>query len=138
MSQREDLTIFAYGTNSTFGRGTSFDDYDAISNLPALDAIADAVDGETAQKLIAKVKAGGIFASVLGAPGNDKDYPNVKVVRVYVKPDVKTMSQMVQAVTTGKLMISITRKFPLKDAAQAHAAVAQGVAGKGLLVAHIM
>lgn len=113
----------------------AIDDDEAISKLPALDAVADAVDGETAQKLIAKVKAGGIFASVLGAPGNAKDYPNVKVVPVYARPDAKILSQMVQAVTTGKLKIPITKKFPLKDAAQAHSAVAQGVAGKVLLVA---
>ena len=40
------------------------DDDTAIANLPPLDAVADTVGGRTAAKLIAKVKPGGVFASV--------------------------------------------------------------------------
>jgi len=36
------------------------DDDAAIANLPMLDAVADTVGGRTAEKLIAKVKAGGV------------------------------------------------------------------------------
>ena len=43
------------------------DDDNAIANLPMLDVVADTVNGKTAEKLIAKVKPGGVFASVLGA-----------------------------------------------------------------------
>ena len=46
------------------------DDDNAIANLPMLDVVADTVNGKTAEKLIAKVKPGGVFASVLGAPRN--------------------------------------------------------------------
>jgi NADPH:quinone reductase-like Zn-dependent oxidoreductase len=35
------------------------DDDTAIANLPPLDAVADTVNGRTAEKLIAKVKPGG-------------------------------------------------------------------------------
>src|SRR5277367_5374463 len=42
------------------------DDDTAIANLPPLDAVADAVGGRTAEKLIAKVKPGGVFAAVNG------------------------------------------------------------------------
>ena len=38
------------------------DDDTAIVNLPPLDAVADTVGGGTAEKLIAKVKPGGVFA----------------------------------------------------------------------------
>ncbi len=38
------------------------DDDAAIANLPPLDAVADTVGGKTAEKLIAKVKPGGVFA----------------------------------------------------------------------------
>src|ERR1700727_2025936 len=55
------------------------DDDTAIANLPPLDAVADSVGGRTAQKLIAKVKPGGVFASVAGAPQNAPKYPSVKV-----------------------------------------------------------
>jgi len=46
------------------------DDDTAIANLPPLDAVADAVDGRTAEKLIAKVRPAGVFATVLRAPQN--------------------------------------------------------------------
>src|SRR6202161_2506524 len=54
------------------------DDDTAIANLPPLDAVADAVGGRTAEKLIAKAQQGGGFASVLGAPQNATKYPSVK------------------------------------------------------------
>src|SRR5271154_2842222 len=55
------------------------DDDNAIANLPMVDVVADTVNGKTAEKLIAKVKPGGVFASVLGAPRNAGKYPTVKV-----------------------------------------------------------
>jgi hypothetical protein len=70
----------------------------------------------------------------LGAPQNIKDYPSVKVVRVYATPDAKILVYMAQAVKAGKLRIPIGRKWPLKGAEQGHAAVAKGSAGKSLLV----
>src|SRR5579871_4438618 len=54
------------------------DDDGVIASLPLLDAVADAVGGRTAEKLIAKVKRGGVFASVLGAPQNAAKYPFVR------------------------------------------------------------
>ena len=59
------------------------DDDTAIANLPMLDAVADAVSGNTAEKLIAKVKPGGVFAAVVGAPQHAATYPSVKVVPVF-------------------------------------------------------
>jgi NADPH:quinone reductase-like Zn-dependent oxidoreductase len=58
-------------------------DDDAMASLPPLDAVADAVGGDTAEKLLAKVKKGGVFASVLGAPQNAKDFSNINIVMVY-------------------------------------------------------
>src|SRR5271169_2831756 len=43
------------------------DDDTAIASLSPLDAVADSVGGKTAEKLIAKVKPGGVFASCRGA-----------------------------------------------------------------------
>jgi NADPH:quinone reductase-like Zn-dependent oxidoreductase len=113
------------------------DDDNAMANLPQLDAVADTVCGNTAEKLIAKVKRGGLFASVLGAPQNAKQYPAVKVVLVlvYANPDAKILLYMAQAVKAGRLKIPIERKLSLKDADKGHAAVAKGgVGGKLLLV----
>src|SRR5580700_5746979 len=111
------------------------DDDNAIANLPMLDVVADTVNGKTAEKLIAKVKAGGVFASVLGAPRNAEKFPTLKVVPVYAAPDAKTLQFMAEAVRDGKLVIPISRKLPLSKAAEAHAAAEKGGIGKVLLVA---
>ncbi len=110
------------------------DDNNAIANLPSLDAVADTVGGRTAQQLIAKVKPGGTFASVLGAPQNAAQYPSVKVVPVFAKPDRTTLEFMAQAVRDGKLVIPIGRRLPLRQAAEAQAMAEKGGIGKILLV----
>ena len=110
------------------------DDDNAIANLPSLDAVADTVGGRTAQKLIAKVKPGGTFASVLGAPQNAAQYPSVKVVPVFAKPDRATLEFMAQAVRDGKLVIPIGQRLPLRQAAEAQARAEKGGIGKILLV----
>jgi NADPH:quinone reductase-like Zn-dependent oxidoreductase len=110
------------------------DDDTAIANLPPLDAVADAVDGRTAEKLIAKVKPGGVFASVLGAPQNAAKYPSVKVAPVFSKFDRETLEFMAEAVRDGKLVIPISRKMPLSEAAEAQAAAEKGGIGKILLL----
>jgi NADPH:quinone reductase-like Zn-dependent oxidoreductase len=111
------------------------DDDAAIANLAALDAVADTVDGKTAEKLIAKVKPGGVFASVLGAPQNAAQYSSVKVVEVFSKFDRKTLEFMAEAVRDGKLVIPISQKLPLSEATEAQAAAEKGASGKILLVA---
>ena len=111
------------------------DDDTAIVNLPPLDAVADAVGGRTAEKLIAKVKPGGVYASVVEAPQNAAKYPSVKVVHVFSKFDRKTLEFMAEAVRDGKLVIPISRKLPLSEAAEAQAAAEKGGVGKILLVA---
>ena len=111
------------------------DDDRAIANLPPLDAVADTVDGRTAEKLIAKVKPGGVFATVLRAPQNAAKCPDVKVAPVFSKFDRKTLEFMAEAVRDGKLVIPIIETLPLRQAAEAQRAAEKGVAGKILLVA---
>jgi NADPH:quinone reductase-like Zn-dependent oxidoreductase len=110
------------------------DDDTAIANLPPLDAVADTVGGKIAEKLIAKVKPGGVFASVNGAPQTAAKYPSVKVVTVFSKFNRKTLEFMAEAVRDGKLVIPISQRLPLSDAAKAHAAAEKGGIGKILLV----
>jgi NADPH:quinone reductase-like Zn-dependent oxidoreductase len=115
-------------------RFVATDDAAAIANLPLLDAVADTVGGRTAETLIAKVKPGGVYASVTGLPQNAAEYPTVKAVSVFSHFDRKTLEFMAEAVRDGKLVIPISLKLPLSEAAQAHAAVEKGGAGKILLV----
>ena len=116
-------------------RSVATDDDAAIANLPLLDAVADTVGGRTAEKLIAKVKSGGIYASVTGLPQNAAEYPAVKPVFVFSKFDRKTLEFMAEAVRDGKLVIPISLKLPLREAAEAQAAAEKGGIGKILLVA---
>ena len=111
------------------------DDDTAIVNLPPLDAVADTVGGRTAEKLIAKVKPGGVFATVLAPPQSAAYYPSVRVVHVVSKFDRKTLVFMAEAVRDGKLVIPISQKLPLSDAAEAQATAEKGAVGKILLVA---
>ncbi len=110
------------------------DDDTSIANLPTLDAVSDAVGGRTAEKLIAKVKPGGAYASVVGAPQNAAEYPSVKVVPVFSKFDRKTLEFMAEAVRDDKLVIPISLKLPLSEAAKAQARAEKGGVGKILLV----
>ncbi len=111
------------------------DDDSAIANLPPLDAVADTVGGRTAEKLITRVKPGGIYASVVVAPQNAAKYPSVKVMHVFSKFDRKTLEFMAEAVRDGKLIIPISQKLPLREAAAAQATAEKGGSGKILLVA---
>ncbi|HEY1577111.1 MAG TPA: NADP-dependent oxidoreductase [Terracidiphilus sp.] len=111
------------------------DDDTAIVRLPPLDAVADTVGRSTAEGLMAKIKPGGVFASVIGAPQNAAQYPSVKVVFVFSKFDRKTLEFMAESVRDGKLLIPISEKLPLSEAAEAQAAAEKGATGKILLVA---
>jgi NADPH:quinone reductase-like Zn-dependent oxidoreductase len=111
------------------------DDDTAIANLPPLDAVADAVGGRIAEKLIGKLKPGGVYASVVGAPQNAAEYPSVKVVSVFSNFDRKTLESMGEAERDGKLVIPISLKLPLSEAAEAQSLAEKGSVGKILLVA---
>ena len=113
----------------------ALDDEEAVRNLKPLDAVADAVNGKTAQLLIGKVKPGGVFASVLGQPANAAAHLEVAAKAMQVHPDVEMLVHMAEAVRDGKLAIPIREKFPLSGASRAHAAAEQGGGGKILVLA---
>ncbi len=75
-----------------------------------------------------------MYASVVGAPQNAAKYPSVKVAPVFSKFDRKTLVFMAEAVRDGKLVIPISQRLPLSEAAQAQAAAEKG-GGKILLLA---
>jgi len=110
------------------------DDESAIASLPPLDAVADTVGGRTAAKVIAKVKPGGVFASVAGTPQNAGEYSSVKAVFVFSHFDRDTLQFMAEAVRDGKLVIPIGPRLPLSQAAEAQTAAEKGGIGKILLL----
>lgn len=112
------------------------DDGQQMAALPALDAVADTVGHATAETLIAKVKPGGTFATVLDAPANAGSFPAVKVAAVYAVPNPEILLVMAEAVESGALVIPIASRMPLSQAADAHRQIAEGrLHGKVLLLA---
>jgi NADPH:quinone reductase-like Zn-dependent oxidoreductase len=115
-------------------RIVALDDPAAFADLRSVDVVANTVGGKTAEDLMGKVKAGGTFASVTGAPANAAQYPQVRTVAFVSKQDTKNLEDMVEAVRAGKLAIPIGSRVPVRNAAEAHAALAKGSAGKILLL----
>jgi NADPH:quinone reductase-like Zn-dependent oxidoreductase len=113
----------------------ALDDAGAVEKLGFIDAVADTVGHETAEMLLGKVKQGGVFASVVGPPGNAKMHPTVKVEVVRVAPDAAMLKTLAEDVVAGYLVIPIDRMVPLAEAGEAHAAAEKGGIGKVLLLA---
>jgi NADPH:quinone reductase-like Zn-dependent oxidoreductase len=110
------------------------DEPEALAKLPMLDKVADLVGGPTAEGMLGKVKAGGIFATVLRPPHNAAQFPEVKVSAVQAVSNAAQLFIIGQAVAAGKLKLPIAARFPLAEAAKAHQAVEGHAAGKVLLV----
>ncbi len=113
----------------------AIDDPDAMQKLGFLDAVATTVGGDTANSLLAKVKPGGIFASVVGPPSSAALHPTVQIAATRVVLDAPTLRILAQDVAAGKFKIPIDRMLPLDQAAEAHAAAEKGGIGKILLLA---
>ncbi len=112
----------------------ALDVVEAFNALPQSDVVANCVRGETAARLMTKVKSGGVFASVTGAPANARDFPALRVVEFVSKQNPATLDYVVEGVRSGKLHLSIDRKVPLREAGAAMTAVAGGGIGKVLLI----
>jgi NADPH:quinone reductase-like Zn-dependent oxidoreductase len=113
----------------------ALDDPAALKALEPVDAVADTVGGQVADEVIKKIKAGGIFASVLGPPSTAAEYPTVNVKPMQVSSDPALLLTMAEAVQKGAFSIPLGQKFPLQDASKAQAAAEKGSAGKILLLA---
>ncbi len=113
----------------------AIDDDAAIEKFREVDAIADTVGGDTAGKLIAKVKQGGSFGytAVLPPDAAEKN-PTVKITRVSTKPDPSKLREFADDVRDGKFVLPIGKRMPLRDAAAAHELGEKGGVGKILLM----
>jgi NADPH:quinone reductase-like Zn-dependent oxidoreductase len=105
----------------------ALDDDKDVAGLPALDAIADTVNGEALKRLVSKLKKSGRIASVLGKP---EVGGNVDARAVFAQPDPARLHRLAQDFRDGKLKIPIARRMRLSDIREAHRAAEIGVAGK--------
>ena len=113
----------------------ALDDENAMAKLGMLDAVADAVGHDTAQKLLSKVAPGGVLASVLGRPANAALHPRVRVVVVSCVPDTLRMIQLAEGARDMRFEIPIDRMIPLAEAGEGQAAAEKGGIGKVVLLA---
>jgi NADPH:quinone reductase-like Zn-dependent oxidoreductase len=111
----------------------ALDDDSVIARLPRLDSIADTVGGQTIQKLLPKVKSGGVIGSVLGEPPGAKEQG--LIVRAYmVHSDRRRLAELARVVAEGKLVIPIARKFALAEIREAQMLAERGAGGKVVLL----
>ncbi|HEY4186405.1 MAG TPA: NADP-dependent oxidoreductase [Polyangia bacterium] len=111
----------------------ALDDDAEVAGLPQLDGIADTVGGDVIKKLLGKVKPGGTIGSVVGEPDGAKAR-GLTVNAIMTHADAKRLATLTKAVADGKLLIPITKKFPLSQAAEAQRFAEKGASGKVLLI----
>jgi NADPH:quinone reductase-like Zn-dependent oxidoreductase len=114
----------------------AIDDDEAIAKLGTVDAVADTVGGDTAVKLLAKVRDGGSFgyASVLPEAAKTQ-YPGVEIERVFGRADPSKVREFADDIRDGKFSLPIGRRMPLSEAAEAHRLGEKGGIGKIILKA---
>jgi NADPH:quinone reductase-like Zn-dependent oxidoreductase len=114
----------------------AIDDDEAIAKLGAVDAVADTVGGDTAVKLLGKVKDGGSFGYASVLPEEAKaQHPAVEIKRVFGRPDPSKVREFADDVRDGKFSLPIAHRMPLNEAAEAHRLGEKGGNGKIILLA---
>ena len=110
------------------------DDEDDFARVGFVDAVADAVGGKLAPRLLAKVKPGGAYGTLVGPPSDAALHPLVRIRPMTAHPDANTLIHYGEALRDGKLKLPIERVMPLAEAADTHALAEKGGIGKIVLV----
>ena len=113
----------------------ALDSQDDLARLPQLDAVADTVGGDIANQLLAHIKPDGVFGCVATPPTDAGKFPGIRVTRIMAEPDARTLAELAEAVSSGKLELPIDRILPLSEAGEAQQAGEKGGVGKILLTA---
>ncbi len=105
-----------------------------LARLGLLDGVADTIGGKLAPKLLAKVRPGGLYGSVLGPPADALLHPLVRIKAMSAQPDPGTVVHYGEALRDGRLKLPIGQVMPLAEAAAAQALAEKGGTGKIVLV----
>jgi NADPH:quinone reductase-like Zn-dependent oxidoreductase len=111
----------------------ALDDEREVGSLRELDAIADAVGGETLAKLLPKLKKSGRVATLVG-PSAAAQKAGIQAEALQVRPDSKRLAQLAEDVRERDLVIPIGMRFKLSQIREATAAAEKGGSGKILLI----
>ena len=112
----------------------NLEDDDDLARIGTVDGVADTVGGKLAPKLLAKIKQGGVYGSVLGPPQDASLHPLVRVKAIMAQPKPETVVHYGEAVRDGRLRIPMERVMPLREAGEAQAIAEKGGVGKIVLV----
>jgi NADPH:quinone reductase-like Zn-dependent oxidoreductase len=110
------------------------DDDAEIAGLEALDAVADTIGGDTAMKLLRKIRAGGSFGYVTALPETAKaQHPDVEITHIVARPDPSKVREFADDIRDGKFILPVARRMLLQEAAEAHRLGEKGGIGKIIL-----
>lgn len=111
------------------------DDENELGKLHDLDAVADTIDGTTAESALKTLKQGGVFGTVLGPPKNAANY-NVRVAYIMAQPDASRLAELAEDVARGEFTIPIAKTLSLEKVREGQTEAEEGHAnGKIILLA---
>ena len=107
----------------------ALDDEADSRRLPLLDGIADTVGASATEKLLDRVRRGGVIASVASEPTGAVER-GIQVRHHWAHPDPARLAALVRAVAEGALVIPIAKRFSLAQIREAQRFAEAGAAGK--------
>src|SRR5580704_15080832 len=107
----------------------ALDDEIDCRRLPTLDGIADTVGASVTERLLDRVRRGGVVASVASDPKGASDR-EIEVRHHWAHPDPERLAKLVRAVAEGALVIPIAKRFPLAQIREAQQFAEKGAGGK--------
>jgi len=110
----------------------ALDDPADLARLPLLDAIADTVDGEVLDRVLANLKPDGVVGSVVGESARAKE-EGISVHTLLAHTDPARLEELGHAAVAGAFTLPIERTFPLEQAREAQRLAEGRGVGKVLL-----
>jgi NADPH:quinone reductase-like Zn-dependent oxidoreductase len=107
----------------------ALDDEADCRRLPTLDGIADTLGASTTEKLIDRMRPGGVIASVASEPKGAQER-GIVARHHWAHPDPERLAALVRAVADGVLVIPIAKRFALAQIREAQQLAEQGAVGK--------
>ena len=109
-----------------------------LATIAAVDVAIDPLGGENTARTLAAVRDGGVLALLIGefddATRAAAAERGVRLARIGVKPDAASLASLIDLVDSGTLTPTVHATFKLDNAGDAHAALAQDVRGKLVLI----
>jgi NADPH:quinone reductase-like Zn-dependent oxidoreductase len=96
----------------------ALDDEAAMREIMPVDLVANCVRGATAAALLAKVKSGGLYASVTGVPDGATAFPPLRAKAFVSKQNKESYLSAAAGILDGRLQIAVSRVLPLSEADQ--------------------